>query len=107
MYICVIKYATRKTVLNGGHQVPHPFGISVFENHAFFTDWVKMGVIRTNRFNGSDPTFLYRSTNRPGQIVVSHPALQPFGETKFIVDYAKCKILTKYEQGRHIATLSL
>uniref|UniRef100_A0A671Q6S8 Low-density lipoprotein receptor-related protein 2-like n=1 Tax=Sinocyclocheilus anshuiensis TaxID=1608454 RepID=A0A671Q6S8_9TELE len=58
-----------KTVLNGGHQVPHPFGISVFENHAFFTDWVKMGVIRTNRFNGSDPTFLYRSTNRPGQIV--------------------------------------
>ncbi|XP_051771492.1 low-density lipoprotein receptor-related protein 2 [Ctenopharyngodon idella] len=68
----------RKTVLNGGHQVPHPFGISVFENHAFFTDWVKMGVIRTNRFNGSDPTFLYRSTNRPGQIVVSHPALQPF-----------------------------
>ncbi|XP_059387967.1 low-density lipoprotein receptor-related protein 2 [Carassius carassius] len=68
----------RKTVLNGGHQVPHPFGISVFENHAFFTDWVKMGVIRTNRFNGSDPTFLYRSTSRPGQIVVSHPALQPF-----------------------------
>ncbi|XP_030630936.1 low-density lipoprotein receptor-related protein 2 [Chanos chanos] len=67
----------RKTILNGGHQIPHPFGLSVFENHLFFTDWTKMGVIRTNRFNGSNPTLLYRTSSRPGQIVVSHPVLQP------------------------------
>lgn len=84
-------------MLNGGHQVPHPFGISVFENHAFFTDWVKMGVIRTNRFNGSDPTFLYRSTNRPGQIVVSHPLLQPTGKAEF---NDSDKILNTYTSAR-------
>ncbi|XP_076154846.1 low-density lipoprotein receptor-related protein 2 [Alosa pseudoharengus] len=67
----------RKIVLNGGYQVPHPFGLSVFENHAFFTDWTKMGVIRTNRFNGSDPTLLFRTADKPGHIVVSHSALQP------------------------------
>uniref|UniRef100_A0A3P8ZIX3 EGF-like domain-containing protein n=1 Tax=Esox lucius TaxID=8010 RepID=A0A3P8ZIX3_ESOLU len=67
----------RKTVLNGGTQVPYPFGISVFENHVFFTDWNKMGVIRTNRFNGSDPTLIYRTANTPGHIVVAHPVLQP------------------------------
>uniref|UniRef100_A0AAY5KVE9 EGF-like domain-containing protein n=1 Tax=Esox lucius TaxID=8010 RepID=A0AAY5KVE9_ESOLU len=66
-----------KTVLNGGTQVPYPFGISVFENHVFFTDWNKMGVIRTNRFNGSDPTLIYRTANTPGHIVVAHPVLQP------------------------------
>lgn len=70
----------RKTVLYGGTQVPQPFGIAVFENHAFFTDWTKMGVVRTNRFKGSDATLLYRTTKRPGHIVVSHPVLQPIGK---------------------------
>ncbi|KAK0146056.1 Low-density lipoprotein receptor-related protein 2 [Merluccius polli] len=67
----------RKTVINGGTKVPFPFGIAVFENHAYFTDWTKMAVVRTNRFNGSDPTSLYGTTKRPGHIVVSHPLLQP------------------------------
>ncbi|XP_057682782.1 low-density lipoprotein receptor-related protein 2 [Corythoichthys intestinalis] len=67
----------RKVVLNGGTQAPHPFGLAVFENHVFFTDWTKMGVVRANRFNGSSPTFLYRTANRPGHIVVSHSVLQP------------------------------
>uniref|UniRef100_A0A3P8PZF7 Low density lipoprotein receptor-related protein 2b n=1 Tax=Astatotilapia calliptera TaxID=8154 RepID=A0A3P8PZF7_ASTCA len=67
----------RKLVLNGGTQSPHPFGIALFENHVFFTDWSKMGVIRSNRFNGSNPTLLYRAANRPGHVVVSHPLMQP------------------------------
>uniref|UniRef100_A0A3B4ZUY4 Low-density lipoprotein receptor-related protein 2-like n=1 Tax=Stegastes partitus TaxID=144197 RepID=A0A3B4ZUY4_9TELE len=68
----------RKIVLNNALQVPHPFGIAVFENHVFFTDWTKMGVIRANRFNGSDPTLLYRTAKQPGHVVVSHSVLQPF-----------------------------
>lgn len=70
----------RKLVLSGATQAPHPFGIAVFENHVFFTDWSKMGVLRANRFNGSDPTLLYRAVNQPGHVVVSHPVLQPFGK---------------------------
>ncbi|XP_028331825.1 low-density lipoprotein receptor-related protein 2 [Gouania willdenowi] len=68
----------RKIVLNGALQSPHPFGIAVFENHVFFTDWTKMGVIQTNRFNGSNPKLLYRTAKRPGHVVVSHPVAQPF-----------------------------
>uniref|UniRef100_A0A3Q3MKS2 Low-density lipoprotein receptor-related protein 2 n=1 Tax=Mastacembelus armatus TaxID=205130 RepID=A0A3Q3MKS2_9TELE len=68
----------RKIVLNGATQVPHPFGVAVFENHVFFTDWTKMGVVSANRFNGSNAKFLYRTAERPGHIVVSHPILQPF-----------------------------
>uniref|UniRef100_A0A665WHY5 Low density lipoprotein receptor-related protein 2b n=1 Tax=Echeneis naucrates TaxID=173247 RepID=A0A665WHY5_ECHNA len=66
-----------KIVLNGGTQAPHPFGISVFENHVFFTDWTKMGLVRANRFNGSNPALLYRTTKKPGHVVVSHPVVQP------------------------------
>uniref|UniRef100_A0AAQ5Z5D7 Low-density lipoprotein receptor-related protein 2 n=1 Tax=Amphiprion ocellaris TaxID=80972 RepID=A0AAQ5Z5D7_AMPOC len=68
----------RKIVLNNAAQAPHPFGMAVFENHVFFTDWTKMGVIRANRFNGSNPTLLYRTAKRPGHVVVSHSVLQPF-----------------------------
>ncbi|XP_015230707.1 PREDICTED: low-density lipoprotein receptor-related protein 2-like [Cyprinodon variegatus] len=67
----------RKMVLNGATQSPHPFGMTVFENHVFFTDWSKMGVIRSNRFNGSNPTLLYRTANRPGHVDISHPVMQP------------------------------
>lgn len=70
----------RKIVLNGGTQAPYPFGIAVFENHVFFTDWTKMGVVRANRFNGSNPALLYRTAKRPGHVVVSHAALQPVGK---------------------------
>uniref|UniRef100_A0A3Q2DHQ2 EGF-like domain-containing protein n=1 Tax=Cyprinodon variegatus TaxID=28743 RepID=A0A3Q2DHQ2_CYPVA len=66
-----------KMVLNGATQSPHPFGMTVFENHVFFTDWSKMGVIRSNRFNGSNPTLLYRTANRPGHVDISHPVMQP------------------------------
>uniref|UniRef100_A0A4W6E5T0 Low density lipoprotein receptor-related protein 2b n=1 Tax=Lates calcarifer TaxID=8187 RepID=A0A4W6E5T0_LATCA len=66
-----------KIVLNGGTQAPHPFGIAVFENHVFFTDWTKMGLVRANRFNGSNPALLYRTAKRPGHVAVSHPVLQP------------------------------
>lgn len=74
----------RKIVLNGGTQAPHPFGMAVFENHVFFTDWTKMGLVRANRFNGSNPALLYRTTKRPGHVVVSHTVLQPFGKKEHV-----------------------
>lgn len=79
----------RKVILKGATQSPHPFGITVFENHVFFTDWTKMAVMRANRFGDDNPALLYRTANRPGHVVVSHPVLQPIGENpiyrKFII----------------------
>lgn len=70
----------RKIVLNGGTQAPYPFGIATFENHVFFTDWTKMGVMKANRFKDNNPALIYRTTKRPGHVVVSHSVLQPVGE---------------------------
>uniref|UniRef100_A0A3P8TS06 Low density lipoprotein receptor-related protein 2b n=1 Tax=Amphiprion percula TaxID=161767 RepID=A0A3P8TS06_AMPPE len=69
----------RKIVLNNAAQAPHPFGMAVFENHVFFTDWTKMGVIRANRFNGSNPTLLYRTAKRPGHVVKQVHLMNPCG----------------------------
>lgn len=70
----------RKIVLNGGTQAPYPFGIATFENHMFFTDWTKMGVMKANRFKENNPAMIYRTTKQPGHVVVSHSVLQPVGE---------------------------
>ncbi|TNN03863.1 hypothetical protein fugu_000892 [Takifugu bimaculatus] len=57
----------RKIVLNGGTQAPYPFGIATFENHVFFTDWTKMGVMKANRFKENNPgaDLSYCKTTRP------------------------------------------
>lgn len=70
----------RKIVLNGGTRAPYPFGITTFENHVFFTDWTKMGVMKANRFKENNPELIYRTTKQPGHVVVSHSVLQPVGE---------------------------
>lgn len=70
----------RKIVLNGGTQAPYPFGIATFENHLFFTDWTKMGVLKADRFKNDNSALLYRTTKQPGHVVVSHSVLQPVGE---------------------------
>ncbi len=74
----------RKVILSGATQSPHPFGIAVFENHVFFTDWSKMAVIRADRFDGSDPTLLYLTANKPGQVEILHSVLQPVGKEMHI-----------------------
>lgn len=82
VFCCFLSF--RKIVLNGGTQAPYPFGIATFENHVFFTDWTKMGVMKANRFKENNPELIYRTAKRPGHVVVSHSVLQPVGEgTRF------------------------
>ncbi|XP_051792178.1 low-density lipoprotein receptor-related protein 2 [Erpetoichthys calabaricus] len=79
-YIETVTYAglDRRMILTGGADVPHPFGLVVFESNVYFTDWTKMGLVKANRFGGGEEaTVLYRLTERPGHVVVLHPTLQP------------------------------
>lgn len=82
-----LSFPYRKIVLNGGTKAPYPFGIATFENHVFFTDWTKMGVMKANRFKENNPALIYRTANRPGHVVVSHSVLQPVGEETYFHFY--------------------
>lgn len=73
-------FCNRKTVLHGGSLIPHPFGISLFEENVFYTDWTKMAVMKANKFEDTHPQTYYQSTLRPYGVTVYHALRQPNGE---------------------------
>uniref|UniRef100_A0A8C6B9V0 Low-density lipoprotein receptor-related protein 2 n=1 Tax=Monodon monoceros TaxID=40151 RepID=A0A8C6B9V0_MONMO len=79
-YIETVTYdgIQRKTVIHGGSNIPHPFAISLFEDHVFFTDWTKMAVMKANKFTETDPQLYYRSSLRPFGVTVYHALRQPY-----------------------------
>ncbi|XP_043066692.1 low-density lipoprotein receptor-related protein 1 isoform X1 [Drosophila bipectinata] len=65
-------------VLRNKEILSHPFAISVFENHVYWTDWRSTSVIRANKWNGSDIQVLQRTTSQPFGIQVLHSSRQPW-----------------------------
>lgn len=76
---CILR--NRKTVARGGSLVPHPFGISLFEEHVFFTDWTKMAVMKANKFTETNPQVYHQSSLRPHGVTVYHALRQPNGKS--------------------------
>lgn len=78
-YIETVTYdgIQRKTVARGGSLIPHPFGISLFEEHVFFTDWTKMAVMKANKFTETNPQVYHQSSLRPHGVTVYHALRQP------------------------------
>lgn len=54
----------------------HPFGISLFENHIYWTDWRSNSVFRANKWNGSDVTLIQRTLTQPFGIQILHSSRQ-------------------------------
>jgi low density lipoprotein-related protein 2 len=75
----------RKTVIYGGSRVPHRFGISLFEEHVFFTDWTKMAVIKANKFMETNPQVYHQSSLRPYGVTVYHALRQPYGKPPTLI----------------------
>ncbi|XP_037704852.1 low-density lipoprotein receptor-related protein 2 isoform X2 [Choloepus didactylus] len=78
-YIDTVTYdgLQRKTVVQGGSAIAHPFGISLFEGHVFFTDWTKMAVLKANKFRDTSPQVYHQSTLQPYGVTVYHALRQP------------------------------
>uniref|UniRef100_A0A8D1CWI3 Low-density lipoprotein receptor-related protein 2 n=1 Tax=Sus scrofa TaxID=9823 RepID=A0A8D1CWI3_PIG len=78
-YIETVTYdgTQRKTVLQGGSNIPHPFGITLFEDNLFFTDWTKFSVMKANKFTETNPRVYFRSSTRPFGVTVYHAIRQP------------------------------
>lgn len=59
--------------------VPHPFGLTLFDQHLYWTDWTRLGVIQVEKF-GSDTKVLWTNTENnvfPMGIAAYHPMAQP------------------------------
>lgn len=64
-------------VIRNQEMLSHPFSISLFENHVYWTDWQTHSVIRANKFNGSDLSVLQRTVTQPFGIQILHSSRQP------------------------------
>ena len=57
----------------------HPFSVTIFEDHAYWTDWATETVNRANKFNGKFKDILQTGLHKPMGIAVYHAILQPAG----------------------------
>lgn len=64
-------------VIKDHETLSHPFSISVFENHVYWTDWRTNSVIRANKWNGTDLSVLQRTLTQPFGIQILHSSRQP------------------------------
>ncbi|XP_049880284.1 low-density lipoprotein receptor-related protein 1 [Pectinophora gossypiella] len=64
-------------VLRGHAALSHPFAITVWESHVYWTDWRSNSVVRANKWNGSDVAVVQRTLTQPFDIKVIHPSRQP------------------------------
>uniref|UniRef100_A0A336MF06 CSON015005 protein n=1 Tax=Culicoides sonorensis TaxID=179676 RepID=A0A336MF06_CULSO len=64
-------------IISDQETLSHPFGISLYENHVYWTDWRTMSVIRANKWNGSDIAVIQRTQTQPFGIQILHSSRQP------------------------------
>ncbi|KAK7507961.1 hypothetical protein BaRGS_00000926, partial [Batillaria attramentaria] len=60
----------------GGHNVVHPFGIAIYKEYIYYTDWRLESIVRVNK-HGGDEKMLRNGMGRMMGIRVYDPALQP------------------------------
>ncbi|XP_071487623.1 low-density lipoprotein receptor-related protein 4-like [Diadema antillarum] len=67
----------RKIVINKG--LPHPFAITLFEDHIYWTDWHTKSINTANKFTGTDLSIVRSELHFPMDIHTFHPQRQPSG----------------------------
>ena len=101
-------------ILNNHETITHPFAITVFENHLYWTDWRIRGVLQADKWRGSS-VFVVRHTNtQPFDLKVIHSSRQPSGSQVnvrnvdvyiFIYSLMCCRSLAKLK-SRSMAAIS-
>ncbi|KAI6241467.1 EGF-like domain-containing protein [Aphelenchoides fujianensis] len=69
----------RKVVATGMNNVPHPFGLTLFDQYLYWTDWTRLAVLRVEKF-GSPTKILWTNKENnvfPMGITAYHPLAQP------------------------------
>ena len=65
-----------REILRGNAYLSHPFAVTLYENHMYWTDWRTFSVVRANKWNGSDVHVLELGFGQPYDIHVIHPSRQ-------------------------------
>ena len=70
--------------LDGSHRhlvrsedVFHPFGLTVFQDYMYWTDWEKEAIYKANKFNGNEKSVIGDNLFSPMDVQVYHRQRQP------------------------------
>lgn len=66
-----------REILRDSVYMAHPFAISVFENHIYWTDWRSTDIYRANKWNGSSIALVENTSNQPFDLKIVHSSRQP------------------------------
>ncbi|VBB33678.1 unnamed protein product, partial [Acanthocheilonema viteae] len=68
----------RRVVVQGMNSVPHPFGLTIFDQYLYWTDWTRLGVMRVEKFGSSTDIIWTKKENNvfPMGIAAYHPMTQ-------------------------------
>ncbi|KAM3721677.1 Low-density lipoprotein receptor-related protein [Dirofilaria immitis] len=68
----------RRIVVQGMNNVPHPFGLTIFDQYLYWTDWTRLGIMRVEKFGSSTDIIWTKKENNvfPMGIVAYHPMTQ-------------------------------
>ncbi|XP_064646344.1 low-density lipoprotein receptor-related protein 1-like isoform X2 [Lineus longissimus] len=66
-----------RLVLRDHTHLFHPFAITTFGNHVYWTDWKTNSLIKANKWNGTDVKFVDRTITQPFDVHVYHSSRQP------------------------------
>ncbi|KAL3854930.1 hypothetical protein ACJMK2_014165, partial [Sinanodonta woodiana] len=74
-----IKYdgSDYRLILKDHKDMSHPFAISLFGIHFYWTDWSTNSVVRANKFTGGDIKTIQQTVTQPFDLQVVHPLRQP------------------------------
>ena len=65
-----------REIVRGHKYLSHPFSLTLFGSHIYWTDWRTNSVIRANKWNGTNIRVMDKTLNKPYGIKVIHPSLQ-------------------------------
>ncbi|GBP36075.1 Low-density lipoprotein receptor-related protein 1 [Eumeta japonica] len=71
--------SAHREVLRGHETLSHPFALTLFESHVYWTDWRSNSVVRADKWRGGDVAVVQRTLTQPFDLKVVHPSRQPRG----------------------------
>ena len=81
----------RRIILS--ENINHPFALTIFQSHIYWTDWHHNAINKANKFTGEERSVVKENLYSPMDIHVHHRQRQPIGKIHY--NAFKCKILKK------------
>ncbi|XP_062600838.1 low-density lipoprotein receptor-related protein 1-like [Saccostrea cucullata] len=82
-----------RQILQDRDNIRHPFALSLFGNHVYWTDWGINALVSANKFDGSNVTIVKRTNTQPFDIQVYHPKRQLSSPNPCAVNNGNCSHL--------------